>query len=86
MAEKKTLKNVTIALPEEVARWLRIRAAEDDRSVSRWVAELLQSMRRREDEYDVAMRRALAVKPLRLDWPGGRKPVREELYDRSGIR
>ena len=29
------MKNVTIILPEDVARWVRIKAAEDDRSVSR---------------------------------------------------
>ena len=34
------MKNVTITLPDDLARWLRIRAAEDDRSVSRWIAEV----------------------------------------------
>ncbi len=29
------MKNVTITLPEDVARRLRVKAAEDDRSVSR---------------------------------------------------
>ena len=27
------MKNVTINLPEDVARWLRVKAAENDRSV-----------------------------------------------------
>ena len=40
------MKNVTIALPDDLARWLRVRAAEDDRSVSRWIADLLAGMRR----------------------------------------
>ena len=48
------MKNVTITLPEDVARWLRVKAAEDDRSVSRWIAELLERMRRQEDEYEVS--------------------------------
>ncbi|MCY4635943.1 MAG: hypothetical protein OXG04_15795 [Acidobacteria bacterium] len=43
------MKNVTITLPEDLARWVRIRAAEQDRSVSRWVAELLAGIRRQED-------------------------------------
>ena len=80
------MKNVTITLPEDVARWLRVKAAEDDRSVSRWIAELLERMRRREDEYELAMRRALAIEPRRIEWPEGRKPTREELYDRPGLR
>ena len=80
------MKNATITLCEDIARWLRIKAAEDDRSVSRWIAELLERMRRRGDKYDVAMRRSLAVKPRGIEWPEGRKPTRQELYDRPGPR
>lgn len=80
------MKNVTVTLPEGVAAWLRVRAAEDGRSVSRWLAELLDGMRRAEDEYDLAMERYLARKPRKLVWAEGRKPTRDELHDRSGIR
>ena len=80
------MKNVTITLPEDLARWVRVRAAEKDRSVSRWVAELLEGQRRQEDEYDVAMKRFLAVKPRRMEWIDGRKPTREELHDRASFR
>ena len=80
------MKNVTITLPEDLARWLRVRAAEDDRSVSGWIARLLAETRRREDEYEVAMKEFLAVKPRRMEWVDGRKPTREELHDRAGFR
>ena len=80
------MKNVTITLPDDLARWLRVRAAEDDRSVSRWVADLLARMRREEDTYDVAMKRFLAIKPWKMEWVDGRKPTREELHDRAGLR
>ena len=80
------MENVTIALPEDLARWLLVKAAEDDRSVSRWIAELLEGRRRQEDEYDAAMKRYLAMKPRKIEWPGGRRPTREELYDRPGLR
>ena len=80
------MKNVTVTLPEDVAAWVRVRAAEDGRSVSRWLAELLEGMRWREDEYDLAMERLLARKPRKLSWVDGRRPTREELYDRSGLR
>ena len=80
------MENITIALPEDLARWLRVKAAEHDRSVSRWIAELLEGKRRQEGEYVAAMERCLAIKPRKLEWPGGRRPTREELYDRPGLR
>ena len=76
------MKRVTITLPDDLARWLRVRAAEDERSVSRWIADLLAGMRRAEDEYDIAMKRFLAIKPWKMEWVDGRRPTREELYDR----
>jgi len=80
------VKNITITLPEDVARWLRVRAAEDDRSVSRWIRELLERKRHHEDDYEIAMKRYLAREPRKIEWPGGRRPSREELYDRSRLR
>ena len=50
------MKNITITLSEDSYRWLQIRAAENDRSASRWLAELIEGMRRYEDEYETAMR------------------------------
>lgn len=81
-----TMKNVTVTLPEDVALWLRVRAAEDGRSVSKWLADLLEGMRRQEDEYEVAMERFLARKPRKMEWVDGRKPTRDELHDRAGFR
>ena len=82
------MKNVTVTLPEETALWVRVRAAEQDRSVSRWLAEMLEEMRRHEDDYEVAMERFLARarEPRTLQWMDGRRPTREELHDRAGLR
>ncbi|MCY4076928.1 MAG: hypothetical protein OXH04_16025 [Acidobacteria bacterium] len=80
------MKNVTVTLPEETALWLRVRAAEANRSVSSWLAEVVEGMKRREDDYRVAMSRALARKPRKMAWVDGRKPTREELHDRAGLR
>jgi plasmid stability protein len=80
------MKNITITLPEECARWVRVRAAQEDRSVSRWLAELLEGMRRHEDEYDVAMKSFLSRKPRELHWIDGRRPTRDEIYDRPVLR
>jgi predicted CopG family antitoxin len=78
------VKKITITVPEDVARWLQDKAAETDRSVSSWIRELLERTRREEDEYETAMKRLLARKPRKIAWPGGRRPTREELYDRTG--
>ena len=43
-------------------------------------------MRRREEEYDAAMKRFLAVAPRKLRWADGHKPTRDELYDRVCLR
>ena len=80
------MKNITITLPEDLARWVRVRAAENERSVSKWIAELLEGTRRREDDYDMAMRQFLSVEPRKMEWVDGRKPTREELHDRAGLR
>ena len=75
----RAMKNITITLPDEVARWLRVKAAENERSVSKWLTELLEGMQRQEDGYEVAMKRFLARKPWKMEWVDGRKPTREEL-------
>lgn len=80
------MKSSTITLPGDLARWLRVRAAENERSVSRWVAELIDRRRRPEDAYEVAMQRALSVEPCKMEWVDGRKPTRQELHDRAGFR
>jgi plasmid stability protein len=77
------MKNVTITLPEDLARWLRVRAAENERSVSRWVAELLDGMRCQEDKYEAAMQHALSIQSEKLNDGGKPYPPRDSLYDRS---
>lgn len=72
--------------PDDLARWLRVRAAEDDRSVSRWVADLLAGIRCREDEYEIATKEFMDVKRRRMEWVGARKPTRDELHDRTSLR
>ena len=80
------MKNVTVTLPDETARWVRERAAEQNQSVSSWLAELVEQTRCGEDAYEVAMASALARKPRWMEWVDGRKPTREDLHDRAGLR
>ena len=81
---KLRLRNVTITLEENLARWARIEAAKRDTSVSGLLAGILRDHMRRETSYETAMRRALARKPfLKTD---GHYLSREESHERSGLR
>jgi plasmid stability protein len=80
------MKNVTITLDEEVARWARIKAAEDDKSLSRLVRELLSEKMRTESEYRTAMENYLARSPRLLKKKADKYPSREEIHDRPSLR
>lgn len=76
------MKNVTITLEENVARWARIRAAELNTSVSRLVGEMLREKMMDDEIYDRARREYLSQKPMNLRKPGTPHPKREDLYGR----
>ena len=77
---KTKLRNVTITLEENVAKWARIEAARKDTSVSRLLASILKERMQEKDGYEGAMRRALAREPfLKSD---GRYLSREEAHER----
>lgn len=80
------MKNVTITLDEEVARWARIRAAERDTSLSRLVGELLHEKMLDEGNYQTSMQRYLTQSPRVLKKQGDKYPDREVLHDRQGLR
>lgn len=82
----RNLKNVTITLDEEVARWARIEAARRDTSVSQLVAQLLRELMLGTDDYAVARRRYFAQEPRVHRSPGARFPARDELHERAGLR
>lgn len=81
---KTKLRNVTVTLEEDVARWARIEAAHKETSVSRYLGDLLKERMLEKSAYESAMRRALARKPfLKTD---GRYLSREEAHDRARLR
>jgi hypothetical protein len=80
------MRNVTITLDEEVARWIRVEAAKRETSVSRMVGEMLQEKMRSEDAYETARRQFFAVEPRPLRQEASPLPSREELHDRAGLR
>lgn len=80
------MKNITITLDEKTAAWARVYAAQQGKSVSRVLGEMLQERMREAREYDEAMQRYLAKKPFKFRWISGGRPTREELHDRAGLR
>ena len=76
------MKNVTITVPESVARWTRMWAARRNSSVSRLVGELLTARMNEESAYDTAMTRYLGKKPKKLRRQMTRYPQRDDLYER----
>jgi predicted AAA+ superfamily ATPase len=76
------MKKVTITLDERIARWARIRAAEQNTSVSRLVGELLREKMIDEEQYLIAMQQYLSQPPHKLKKSGAEYPSREALHDR----
>lgn len=82
----RNLKNVTITLDEEVARWARIEAARRDTSVSQLVGHLLREHMLGADDYEIARRRFLAQEAGVHRSPGVPLPARDELHERDRLR
>ena len=74
------LKNVTITLSEEAARWARKKAAEEDTSVSKLVGRMLENQMRMSDEYWRAYAQVKKIRNLRLS--AARRLSREEAHAR----
>jgi hypothetical protein len=78
------LRNITITLEEDLARWTRVEAARNDTSISRLLAAVLRERMMQGDAYEKAMRRALVRKPfLKSD---GHYLSREEAHHRTRLR
>jgi hypothetical protein len=75
------MKNVTVSLSEELARWARHWAAEHESSVSGLLSLLLQEKRESEMLYKSSMDRFLSRPATRLS-DGSGYPSRDELHDR----
>jgi hypothetical protein len=82
----RALKNITITLDGETAAQARVRAAERNMSLSRYISEALRKDMRYSREYEQAMQRFLSQKPVKLKRPGERYLAREEVHDRPGLR
>ncbi len=76
------MRNVTITLDDETARWARIEAARNDTSVSRFVGAMLRERMDERTGYERAMRSYLSRKPTLMSEPDDKYPTRAEVYER----
>jgi hypothetical protein len=68
---------IAITLDDQTIAWARAKAAERGATLSRFVNDIVNDEIRRSQEYQKALRAALAEKPLEGLWPF---LSREELY------
>ncbi|GMV03266.1 MAG: ribbon-helix-helix protein, CopG family [Burkholderiaceae bacterium] len=80
------MKNVTITLDEKTAARVRVAAAREDQSVSRYIAGMLEKRMRDSRDYANAMRRFLDRQPVHLDRTRSKRPTRDELHERTDLR
>ena len=59
------LRNITITVSEEAARWARKKAADEDTSVSKLVGRMIENQMRQTDEYWAAYERWKKLKPMK---------------------
>jgi hypothetical protein len=85
------MKNVTISMDEDLAAWARVEAAKAGKSVSAWIAEILQTRKSGGARRGVdasgksAMERFLSGPLYDLGY-NGKYPSREEINERESLR
>lgn len=75
------MKNITLKLKEDLLRRVRHLAVDDDKSVSAWVADVIERAVSDRDEYEKARRGAVGA--LREGFHLGGQPIsRESVHER----
>ena len=83
------MKNITISMPDDLARKVRVMAAEADTSMSQFLCRLVEERAVAEADYRAAMERYLGRGSRTLRDPSRPLPDREERndrYDRYALR
>ena len=76
------MRNVTISLDDETARWARIEAARRDTSLSRFVGAILQEAMSQPDAYTQAHQSYLSRAAVVMGAPQQPYPARDEVHQR----
>jgi hypothetical protein len=82
----RNLKNVTVTLDPETARWARMEAARRDTSVSRLLGQIMRREMEGGQAYELAMQRFLDQSPGTHRKGTASLPTRDDLHDRTGLR
>jgi len=77
------MKNITVSISDDVYRNARIRAAEQDTSVSALVAEYLRSLSQSRAEFERLRALQEEVAAEIRTFSGARRLSRDELHDRA---
>jgi predicted CopG family antitoxin len=80
------VKNVTVSLPDDVYRRARIRAAEEDSSLSALVQRLLVTYTRQESDFERRKRLQSEVLDAITRFRAGDRLSRDEVHDRKRTR
>lgn len=76
------MRNVTLALPEEVHRRARVRAAEEDLSLSAWVQRLIVEQTDLESDFERRRRLQDEVLATIQDFSAADRLSRDEVHER----
>jgi hypothetical protein len=78
------MRNVTISLENDLAQWVRIEAAKADKSVSRWIADMLGALRSADHDraraYEAAIDHFLGHQGYDLEGEAGREMIDQEMW------
>ena len=80
------MKNITVSLPDEVYRRARIRAAEQDTSVSALVREFLAGLGNEESDFERRKRLQHEVLASIQSFRAGNRLSRDQVHNRRALR
>ena len=80
------MKNVTITLPDALAASVRVEAAKEGKSMSRYIADMLDRKADPRPRQTAAIEKFLSMPQFPISDENGRLPPREELYRRDLLR
>lgn len=73
-------KNITLSLPEQVLRWLKVESAKEQMSLSKYVSRLLAAQVKHDRNYEESMKQYFARGAF-INNQGVPYPGRSDLYD-----
>ena len=80
------MRNITVALPDDVYKRARVRAAERDTSVSALVRQFLESLGDEESDFDRRKRLQREVIASIKSFRAGDRVSREQIHQRDALR